>query len=78
MKTLRKDAIIENDNLDSIKLEKEILYQIEHPFIVSMDYVFQNEVRIFFIMDFVEGGELFRHLMKNKRFEERAAKHMIA
>lgn len=40
MKTLRKDIIIENDNLDSIKLEKEILYQVDHPFIVSMDYVF--------------------------------------
>lgn len=29
-------------------------------------------------MDFVEGGELFRHLMKNKRFEENAACYMIA
>ena len=40
MKTIRKDIIIEQDFFDSLKLEKEILYNEEHPFIVSMDYVF--------------------------------------
>jgi len=40
MKTIRKDVILENENIDSLKLEKEILYEVRHPFIVSMDYVF--------------------------------------
>ena len=40
MKTIRKDVILESENFDSLKLEKEILYNIRHPFIVSMDYVF--------------------------------------
>ena len=40
MKCIRKDVVLENDSLESLKLEKEILYNIEHPFIVSMDYVF--------------------------------------
>ena len=42
MKCIRKDVVIENDQMDSLKLEKEILYNIEHPFIVGMDYVFEN------------------------------------
>ena len=42
MKCIRKDVVLENDSLQSLKLEKEILYNIEHPFIVGMDYVFQN------------------------------------
>ena len=54
------------------------MYNIEHPFIVSMDYVFQNSTRIFFLMDFIEGGELFRHLVKVRRFPEEQAKMMIA
>ena len=40
MKCIRKDVVLENDSMASLKLEKEILYNIEHPFIVSMDYVF--------------------------------------
>ena len=70
MKCIRKDVVLENDSMQSLILEKEILYNIDHPFIVSMDYVFQNDSRIFFLMDFIEGGELFRHLVKIRRFPE--------
>ena len=68
MKCIRKDVILKNENMDSLKLEKEILYEMNHPFIVGMDYVFSDDVRIYFLMDFVEGGELFRHLVKVRRF----------
>ena len=68
MKCIRKDVILKNENMDSLKLEKEILYEMNHPFIVGMDYVFSDEARIYFLMDFVEGGELFRHLVKDRRF----------
>ena len=70
MKCIRKDIVIDNEQYENIKLEKDILYTIEHPFIVSMDYVFQNEFRIYFLMKFIKGGELFRHLNKMKRFSE--------
>jgi len=40
MKCIRKDIIIDNEQFENIKLEKDILFNIEHPFIVSMDYVF--------------------------------------
>lgn len=40
MKCIRKDVVIDQDFFESLKLEKEILYMVEHPFIVSMDYVF--------------------------------------
>ncbi len=43
-----------------------------------MDYVFQNEFRIYFIMDFIKGGELFRHLNRMKRFSEEQARFLIA
>lgn len=70
MKCIRKDIIIENEQMENIQLEKDILYTIDHPFLVNMEYVFQNEYRIYFLMHFVKGGELFRHLVNVKRFPE--------
>ena len=62
MKSLRKDVILDYDQVESTKLEKEILQQADHPFLVGMHYVFQTEPKIFFVMRFVRGGELFTHL----------------
>ena len=70
MKCIRKDVIIENDQIDNVELEKKILFSIEHPFLVNMEFVFQHEFRIYFLMRCVKGGELFRHLVQVKRFTE--------
>jgi serum/glucocorticoid-regulated kinase 2 len=78
MKCIRKDIIVENEQFENIKLEKDILFQVDHPFIVNMEYVFQNDLRIYFIMKFIKGGELFRHLVKVKRFPEQQTKFFIA
>ena len=43
MKSLRKDVIIEYDQVESTKLEKDILLQADHPFLVGMSYVFQTD-----------------------------------
>lgn len=43
-----------------------------------MEFVFQNEFRIYFLMKFVKGGELFRHLVTVKRFPEDQAKFFAA
>ena len=68
MKSLRKDVIIDYEQVESTKLEKEILLQADHPFLVGMHYVFQTEQKIFFVMRFVRGGELFMHLRNCTRF----------
>ena len=40
MKSLRKDTILDYDQVESTLLEKDILLQADHPFLVGMDYVF--------------------------------------
>lgn len=40
MKCIRKDIIIDNEQFDNIKLEKDILFNIDHPFVVGMEFVF--------------------------------------
>ena len=74
MKSIRKDKIIDYDKVESTKLEEHILANSEHPNIVGLDYVFTNEKRIYFIMNFIRGGELFKHIIDWKRFEEDRAK----
>lgn len=59
MKSIRKDIVLDSDSLENIKLEKLILLQVDNPFIVQMQFVYQRSYRIYFIMDFIRGGELF-------------------
>jgi len=70
MKTLAKSVILEYDQVEATLLEKEILEKCKHPFLVGMEYVFQTEQKLFFVMRFVRGGELFMHLQKQKKFSE--------
>ena len=44
---------------------------------VKMEYAFQDEERLYFIMEFCRGGELFTHLRNVKRFKEEQAKFYI-
>ena len=55
-------------------LEKDILQKADHPFLVGMEFVFQTDLKIFFVMKFVRGGELFMHLRKSRQFSEKRTK----
>jgi serine/threonine protein kinase len=54
MKSIRKDIVIEHDSIENLHLEKTILNQVNHPFIISMEFVFHKSLRIYFIMDFIQ------------------------
>ncbi|KAJ3217352.1 RAC-alpha serine/threonine-protein kinase [Dinochytrium kinnereticum] len=51
-------------------LETQILQSIRHPFIVSLHAAFQSPTRLYLIMDYVNGGELFFHVANFGRFDE--------
>ena len=74
MKSIRKDVMIENDQIESAKMEKQILLNNQYPFLVKMSYVFQTDQKVYFVMNFIRGGELFTHLNNEKRFPEEKAK----
>jgi len=50
MKSIRKDIVLEHDSIESLMVEKLILLQIKHPFIISMEHVYAKATRIYFIM----------------------------
>lgn len=59
---MRKDFILASNSLQSVELEKMILLQVNHPFIVKMQYVYQRKFRVYFMLEYVAGGELFNYM----------------
>lgn len=45
-------------------MERNILVDVEHPFIVRLHYAFQTEGNLYLILDFLRGGDLFSRLAK--------------
>ncbi len=62
--------IIVYPNWCDLIAEREILEKINHPFIVKLHFAFQTPTKLYFVMDFLNGGELFYHLKKEGRFTE--------
>jgi serine/threonine protein kinase len=70
LKCIKKSQILRNKNIENIKNEKNILQNLDHPFIIKLHYTFQNKDKIFMAFDYYNGGELFFHLQKHRRFSE--------
>jgi len=68
MKVLNKKNIIDNGELEHTRTEKNILQKLIHPFLVNLNYSFQTPDKLYFIMDYINGGELFYHLQKEHKF----------
>lgn len=78
MKILKKQHIIEAKQLEHTMAENLILCHVNHPFLVSLKYAFQTEHKIYFVMEFMKGGELFQHLKRVSRFTEEQTKFITA
>lgn len=78
IKSLRKDVLVEAGQIENVKLEKEILLACNHPFLAGMEFVFQSDTRLYFVIEFLRGGELYKHFLKKRRFQEEEAKFYSA
>ena len=71
MKVLKKKYIIEKNQEKNIMTEKSILCELQHPFLVKLKECFQDEQKLYFILEYCPGGELFGLLsLKDKLSEE--------
>ena len=78
MKSMKKDVLLEQNQVRCILTEKKILQNLNYPFLVGMVFCFQTEERIYFVMPFIRGGELYQHLRKSQYFSEEKTKFYAA
>ncbi|KAL6069364.1 Serine/threonine-protein kinase [Balamuthia mandrillaris] len=78
MKVLRKDAVIEHDAVEHTIAERNVLRRIRHPFIVGLKYSFQTHDKLYLVLDYLCGGELFTHLSSVDYFSEERTRFYAA
>uniref|UniRef100_A0A8C5B1J9 non-specific serine/threonine protein kinase n=1 Tax=Gadus morhua TaxID=8049 RepID=A0A8C5B1J9_GADMO len=77
MKVLKKATLKVRDRVRT-KMERNILADVNHPFVVKLHYAFQTEGKLYLILDFLRGGDLFTRLSKEVMFTEEDVKFYLA
>lgn len=79
IKVLRKAAIRKRNEARHIMAERNVLLMnVKHPFLVGLHYSFQTSDKLYFVLDYVNGGELFFHLQRERYFPEHRARFYAA
>jgi len=67
MKVLKKRFIVAQNQVTHTTTERNVMVKLEHPFLTKLHFAFQDEKNLYFVMDFINGGELFHHLRREKK-----------
>lgn len=78
MKILKKGAIVARNQVEHTKAERSILQQLQHPFLMTLRFAFQSKDKLYLVLDYFQGGELFFHLKSQRRFSEEVARLYVA
>eukprot|EP01156_Anaeramoeba_ignava_P022698 Anaeramoba_ignava/c20958_g1_i1.p1 GENE.c20958_g1_i1~~c20958_g1_i1.p1 ORF type:complete len:424 (-),score=137.80 c20958_g1_i1:27-1298(-) len=68
MKSLQKGKVLDVRQIEQTMAEREVLMKAKHPFLISLKYSFQDEERLYMVLDYANGGDLFHHLRKFGKF----------
>lgn len=75
IKVLKKEFIIENDEVESTRSEKRVFLianKERHPFLLNLHACFQTETRVYFVMEYISGGDLMLHIQRGQFGTKRA------
>ncbi|ODV92002.1 hypothetical protein CANCADRAFT_30275 [Tortispora caseinolytica NRRL Y-17796] len=68
LKTIRKAHVVSKSEVTHTLAERTVLAQVRNPFIVPLKFSFQSPEKLYLVLPFINGGELFHHLQKEGRF----------
>lgn len=69
LKALRKSHIVSRSEVTHTLAERTVLARVDNPFIVPLKFSFQSPEKLYLVLSFINGGELFYHLQKEGRFD---------
>ncbi|KAF4577330.1 AGC protein kinase Gad8 [Pleurotus pulmonarius] len=78
LKTIRKAHIVKRNEITHTLAERLVLSRVNNPFIVPLKFSFQSEQKLYLVLAFVNGGELFHHLQREQRFNEERSRFYSA
>jgi len=70
MKTMKKADVLKRNQKEHTASERHVLETVNHPFIVNLHFAFQTPTKLYMVMEYCPGGELFFHLSRAGRFSE--------
>lgn len=59
---MSKSKVITKRSVNSVMSERMLLSELSHPFLVNMNYAFQDRENLFLAMDLLTGGDLRFHI----------------
>ncbi|XP_055538509.1 serine/threonine-protein kinase Warts [Wyeomyia smithii] len=78
MKTLRKSDVLKRNQVAHVKAERDILAEADNEWVVKLYYSFQDKDNLYFVMDYIPGGDLMSLLIKKGIFGEDLARFYVA
>ncbi|GAA5980725.1 hypothetical protein JCM11641_000185 [Rhodosporidiobolus odoratus] len=78
LKTIRKAHIVSRSEVTHTLAERTVLAQVNNPFIVPLKFSFQNAEKLYLVLSYINGGELFHHLQREGRFSEERSRFYAA
>ena len=79
MKVIKKETISDEEDVDWVNTEKKVFEQAtNHPFLVGMHSCFQTVSRLFFVIEYVNGGDLMFHMQRQRKLPEDHARFYSA
>ena len=78
MKTLRKKDVLKRNQVAHVKAERDILAEADNEWVVKLYYSFQDAENLYFVMDYIPGGDLMFLLQKLEIFSEPLARFYIS
>ena len=78
MKILKKSHLLRRGQIERTRTERKVLSLVDHPFIMKLHFAFQSDDKLFLVLDYCSGGELFFHLTRYRKFSEAMAQFYAA